>query len=116
MSNFDVMPSKDPNNIEPYFIVWCDQDGTNTGAATDDGELQGATIATATWTVPTGLTKDSSNQNAVTISGVSYGVNTVATIWLSAGIPGVDYPIRCIITTSDSRTLDKTIIIPVRPA
>jgi hypothetical protein len=110
------MPAKDPNSVEPYFIVWCDEDGTNTGATTDGGELQGATIATATWTVPTGITKDSSNQNLCTIAGVSYAVNTVCTIWLSGGTTGEDYPLNCSITTSDSRTLQKTIVVPVREA
>lgn len=107
-------PPKDPNSVEPYFIVWCDADGTNDGSASDTGELQGATISTATWTVPSGITKDSSNQNAVTIKGVSYGVNTVATVWLSGGTDGTDYDLLCRITTSDSRTLDKTITVPVR--
>lgn len=109
-----TQPPKDPNSVEPYFVVWCDLDGTNSGAATDDGELQGATIATATWTVPTGITKDSSNQGAVTIRGVTYGVNTVCTIWLSGGTDGTDYELSVRITTSDSRTLDQTIVVPVR--
>ena len=110
------MTSKDPNNIEPYFIVWCDEDGTNSGVAADTGELQGATISTATWTVPTGITKDSSNQGAVVINGVTYAVNTVCVIWLSGGTADTDYELLCRITTSDSRTLDKSIIIPVRSA
>lgn len=109
----DYMPYKDPDSVEPYFIVWCDKDGTNDGSTSDNGELQGETISTATWTVPTGITKDSSNQSAVTINGISYGVNTVATIWLSGGTAGTDYSITCEITTSGSRTLDKTIVIPV---
>jgi len=108
------LPAKDPNSIEPYFIVWCDEDGTNDGGATDNGELQGATISTATWTVPTGITKTSDNTSAVTIQGVSYAINTVATIWLSGGTDGTDYECLCRITTSDSRTLDKTITIRVR--
>src|SRR5512139_1881613 len=108
------LPPKDPNAIEPYFIIWCDLDGTNTGAATDHGILQGATIDTVTWTVPTGITEVTHNQNATTIHGVSYGINTVATIWLSGGTDGVDYELNCRITTSDNRTLDKAITIPVR--
>lgn len=110
------MSEKDPDSIEPYFIVWCDPDGTNDGSANDKGELQGATIVSATWTVPTGITKNSSNQNAVTIHGVNYVVNTVTTIWLSGGTAGADYDLTCRITTSDARTLDKTITIPVRTA
>ena len=108
------LPPKDPDNVEPFFVVWCDEDGTNDGSAADDGELQGATISTVTWTVPTGITKDSSNQSAVTINGVTYGINTVATVWLSGGAAETDYDLECKITTSDSRTLVQTITIPVR--
>ena len=108
------LPSKDPDSIEPYFVVWCDKDGTNTGAAGDDGELQGATISTVTWTVPTGITKVSDNKDAITINGVSYAASTVCTIWLSGGTAGTDYSLGCKIVTSDSRTLDQTIVIPVR--
>ena len=108
-----VMPYKDPDSVEPYFVIWCSKDGTNDGSASDTGELQGATISTVTWTVPTGITKDSSNQSAITIQGVSYGINTVATIWLSSGTAGTDYEIACKITTSDSRTLEETIKVRV---
>ncbi|NIO40588.1 MAG: hypothetical protein GTO41_10635, partial [Burkholderiales bacterium] len=85
------LPSKDPDDTEPFFVVWCDRDGTNSGAAADDGELQGATISSSTWTVPTGITKDSDDTDAVTIRGVSFGINTVATIWLSGGAAGTEY-------------------------
>lgn len=108
------LPAKDPNSVEPYFIVWCSEDGTNDGTADDTGELQGATISTATWTAPSGITVASSNQTAVTINGVTYAVNTVCTAWLSGGTPDNDYDIHCRITTSDSRTLDKTITVRVR--
>jgi len=108
------LPSKDPNSIEPYFIIWCDEGGINTGAATDTGELQGATISTVAWTVPTGITEVTHNQQSVTIHGVVYAANTVCTIWLSGGADGIDYELNCRITTSDSRTLDKAITISVR--
>jgi len=112
-----LMPSKDPQDVDAYFIVWCDEDGTNTGAATDGGELQGASIASATWTVQTGITKDSSVETAVTINGVAYAADTVTTIWLSGGTANKNYACNCKIVTDDAtpRTLDKTIIIPVRP-
>jgi hypothetical protein len=113
MSILSVVP-KDPNSVEPYFFVWCDRDGTNTGGATDEGELQGATISSITVTAATGLTLDSSNKNAVTIRGVSYSANTVVTAWLSGGTNGEDYDVLCRIVTSDSRTLDQTIRVPVR--
>lgn len=108
-----IMEPKDPNSIEPYFVVWCDPAGTNDGSRSDSGELQGATISTVAWTVPSGITKDSENKAAVTIHGVIYGVNTVCTIWLSGGTAGEHYRLLCRIVTSDNRTLDKTIVIPV---
>lgn len=110
------LPDKDPAAIEPYFVVWCDKDGTNTGAATDEGELQGATIATSTWSVATGITKVSDNTSAVTVAGVTYAANTVATIWLSGGTDGASYVLTNTITTSETpaRTLRKTVIVPVR--
>ena len=108
------LPPKDPNAVEPYFIVWCSKDGTNDGTPSDTGELQGATISTSAWTVPSGITEDSSNTGAITIAGISYGVNTVATIWLSGGTAETDYDLLNRITTSDSRTLDKTITVRVR--
>lgn len=112
-----MLPSKDPDNEEPYFVVWCDvETGLNDGSKHDHGELQGSTISTVTWILPDGITKKSSNQNAVTIAGIDYGVNTVCTIWLEGGLNNEDYALTCRITTDDSRTLDKTIIIPVREA
>lgn len=109
-----IVPPKDPNNVEPYFFVWCDKDGTNTGASSDKGELQGATISTKTITPDSGITVDSSSLAAVTINGVSYAINTVVAVWLSGGTDGTNYNILCRITTSDSRTLDMTMEVPVR--
>lgn len=112
-----IMPPKDPNSVEPYFFVWCSENGVNTGAAIDTGELQGATISSYTVTVVTsGITKDSDNKAAVTIHGVSYAINTVVTVWLSGGTAETDYDILCRIVTSDGRTLDKTMTIRVRAA
>jgi hypothetical protein len=112
-----VLPDKDPDNVEPYFVVWCDREsGLNDGSKHDHGELQGSTISTSEWIFPEGseLSKKTSNQNALTIAGVEYDLNTVCTIWLQGGLANKDYPITCRIVTYDGRTLDKTIIIPVR--
>ncbi len=105
---------KDPNNIEPFFVIWAAKSGLNDASLADNGDLQGATISTSTWTVPAGITKDSDNKGAVTIRTVVYAINTAATIWLSGGTAGTDYELVNQIVTSDSRTLDKTIIIQVR--
>lgn len=111
-----VLPPKDPDSVEPYFVVWCDKDGTNDGSASDNGELQGETISTVTWTVPSGITKNSDNKDAVTVNGTAYPINTVCTIWLSGGADNVDYSLTCRIVTdgNPARTLDQTVVIPVR--
>ena len=111
------MPSytatKDPANVEPYFFVLCDLK-TGTNVSGDNGELQGATISTiSSVTASTGLTVDSSNKNAVTIDGVSYAADTVVTAWLSGGTAGTEYTVTCKVTTSDSRTLEYSAIVPV---
>jgi hypothetical protein len=107
------LPPKDPDSVEPYFVVWCDEDGTNDGSANDKGELQGETISTSDWTM-TGITEDSEDTGAITIAGVDYDVNTVATVWLSGGTDGVDYDLLNEIITTDLRTLQKTITVMVR--
>ncbi len=109
-----TLPPKDPNAIDFYHIVWCSEDGTNDGTASDTGELQGATISTTTWTLPTGITKDSDNKGALTMRGTTYAADTVTTILLSSGTGGLDYELLNRIETSDGRTLDKTITIMVR--
>ena len=105
---------KDPNSVEPFYVVWCSKDNTNDGSTSDNGVLQSATISTSTWTVPTGITEDSSVKTSITIQGITYSANTVATIWLSGGTVGTDYDLVNRIVTSDSRTLDHTITIKVR--
>lgn len=110
-----LVPDKDPQNIEPYFFVFCSKDGTNTGSTPDTGDLQGATISSITSvTAQSGLTVDSSNKNAVTVAGVNYGVNTVVTAWYSGGVDGQSYEVECKVVTSDQRTLTKTMLVPVR--
>ena len=110
------VPAKDPNAVEPYFFVWCSKTNQNDGATTDTGELQSATISTHTATAATGLTVDSSSLASVTVAGINYSVNTVVTVWLSGGTNNTDYEVLCRITTNEtpSRTLDKTMTVPVR--
>ena len=105
---------KDPNSVEPFYIIWCSPSNLNDGSATDTGALQGATISSDAWTVPTGITEDSSNNSSVTIKGITYAENTVSCIWLSSGTLGTDYDLVNRVVTSDSRTLDHTITIKVR--
>jgi hypothetical protein len=111
-----TLREKDPDDVRPYFVIWCSKDGTNANTAADTGDLKGATIASSTWTVPDGIIKDSDNTAAVTIAGVSYAINTVATIWVSSGTDNTPYDLTNKITTDESpvRTLSQTIRVPVR--
>jgi hypothetical protein len=107
--------TKDPDAVDLFHIIWCDIDGDNDGGSGDEGRLQGATITGSTWTVPSGIsTAAAPNTNSVTIQGVTYAANTVANIMLESGTDDADYDLTNQITTSDGRTLDKTITIMVR--
>jgi hypothetical protein len=104
----------DPNSVDVYGVRWCSKDGTNDASSSDSGKLQSATISTSNWTVPVGITEDSNTLAAFTSQGVTFAINTVARITLSGGTVGTDYDLANRITTSDGRTLDKTITIRVR--
>jgi len=106
-----AVASKDPNNVEPYFFIWCDESGLNDGSASDDGELQGTTISSYVLDMVSGdVVIDSHNKDAVTIHAVAYAVNTVVTLWTSGGT--TKSQVRCRATLSDNRVLDETMIIP----
>lgn len=83
--------TKDPAAVLDYRVDW------STWLA--DSE----TIATSTFTVPTGITKDSQTNDT-----------TTATVWLSSGDAGVDYQVTNRITTNQGRTDDRSILIRVR--
>jgi hypothetical protein len=114
MSKAKRLPPKDPDDTDFRYIVWCSKDGTNDGSADDTGELQGDTISVSAWTVPSGITEVTSNTAAITIKGVEYPVDTVATIKLSGGTVDIDYELTNKITTGDSRILSRSITVQVR--
>lgn len=90
------MPSiftKDPDAVLDYKFDW------------DSWLEAGETITTRTITAASGITVDSSS---ITDSGKS------VTVWLSAGTVGLDYSVACKVTTSSSRTDERTIHIQVR--
>lgn len=80
---------KDPNAVLDYQINWATWLGSDT-------------IASVTWTVSTGITKDSQSNTT-----------TTATIWLSGGTAGTTYECVCRIVTAGGRTDDRTIGIRV---
>ena len=82
---------KDPADVLDYTRDW-----TNQLVPRDD------TIATSTWTAPTGITKDDETNDDLT-----------STVWLSGGTAGDTYEVPCTITTTGGRTLEQSIWIRV---
>jgi len=80
---------KDPNAVLEYINDWSDW-------------LNGDTIATSTWTVPTGITKDSSTNTT-----------TTATIWLSGGTVGENYTAVNHIVTTAGRAEDRSLYFTI---
>ncbi len=84
--------TKDPDAVMDYRLDW------SAFLVTD-------TISTSTWTVPTGITKQSDTNTT-----------TAVTIWLTGGTAGTNYELTNRITTAAGRTQDVTITIMVRSA
>lgn len=92
MATYPLWPrSKDPDDILDYSIDWT-------------RELDGDTISTSVWVVPSGLT----DQNTSSAS------STKTTVWLSGGTDGTSYNVRNRITTAAGRTLDQTVTLNVK--
>lgn len=89
MSASQTMPPKDPNAVLDYEIDW------SSWLATSE------TISTSTWTVPTGITKDSDTHTT-----------TTTTAWLSGGTAGNIYTLTNRIVTNQGRTEDRSIYVP----
>jgi hypothetical protein len=82
--------TKDPNAVLDYGFDWTLWLQT------------GETISSSTWTVPTGLTKDTDTKTT-----------TATVVWLSGGTAGTNYDVTCRIVTSGGRTDDRTMTIKV---
>ena len=110
-----IYPAKDPDDTDYRVMVWSSQDATNDGSASDSGELQGATISSHTAVAQgASITVDSSNLSSIGWRGVTYAINTAVTVWVSGGTAGTNGEVLVEIVTSDSRTLQKTMTIPIR--
>lgn len=83
---------KDPDEVLEYPIDWSGPNGLDPGD----------TILTSTWTVPTGITKQSDSKTT-----------TATLVWLTGGTNGVEYLCVNHITTAQGRQFDKTLIILV---
>lgn len=80
---------KDPDAVLDYQIDWSDWLGADT-------------ISTSSWTVSSGITKDSDTNSS-----------TTTTIWLSGGTAGTRYELVNEIVTAGVRTENRTIYIEV---
>lgn len=93
---------KDPSAVLDYVFDW---KALTHERGSSDWLASGETITSRTVTVDAGITKDS---DALTDSATS------VTVWLSGGTAGNDYRVTCRITTSSSRTDERTITIQAR--
>ena len=83
-------PLKDPSAVLDYMFDWTEWLAT------------GETITDHTITADTGITVDSSTEDAGKV-----------TVWLSGGTAGINYKVACLITTSAGRTDERTMWIKV---
>lgn len=81
---------KDPDAVLDFQVDWEDWLGSDT-------------ISSSSWTVQTGITKDSDTYSL-----------TTATVWLSGGSPNTVYYVTNRIVTSGGRTEDRTLYIKVK--
>lgn len=86
---------KDPDAVLDYAIDWT------------SWLVSGDAISTATWAIDDA-------PDAVLVIDSSSIVAGVPTVWLSGGTAGETYRVRCRVTTTDSRTDDRTMHVVVR--
>ncbi len=85
--------TKDPDGKMDYVIDWA-------------AWLDGDTISTSTWSVPSGITKSS--------SPAASNTTTTATIWLEGGTAGQDYDVINSIVTAAGREDDRTFRVTLK--
>ena len=81
---------KDPNAVLDYNVDWT------------EWLVDGDTITSDTWVVPTGITLASHSHDT-----------TSATAWISGGTVGAEYDVTCRINTVQGRTDDRTFTLVV---
>lgn len=84
-------PEKDPDEVLDYSIDWSER-------------IENRSIASVTWTVPTGLT----------IILQSAPANNVTTVVLGGGVEGVTYKVGCRITTPDGLVLEESPYLKIK--
>ncbi len=99
MSN--TIKTKDPDEVLDYKYDW---KALTNGSGKEDILVSGETISTKTITTESGITVDSSSVT---------DTSTSVTVWLSGGTAGTSYIVACKITTTDSRTYERSMQINV---
>ena len=109
-------PPLDTGDVDYRYAVFCSEDNTNDGSASDTGLLQSETISSITSiteTPATGLTDDGGALTSVSIQGVTYSANTVVSIKFTASA-AADYEVDVKVVTSGGRTLTRGFAITVK--
>lgn len=91
----ELWPPKDPNEVKDYDLIWT-------------YELAGDTIASSTWSLPTG---SSLNINSDTFTSTS--TSSITKVWLSGGVIGQVYTLTNTVVTAAGRTEDATVQITI---
>lgn len=81
--------------VKDYGFDWSDR---LLVAGVDTGD----TIATSTWVVEAGITKDSDTDT-----------DTTTTIWLSGGTAGVEYTLTNRVVTAQGRTHERSFLVTI---
>lgn len=82
---------KDPDAVLDYAVNWSDY--------LEDGE----TLSSSSFTVESGITKDSESNTG-----------TSSVVWLSGGELYAEYTITCTITTSEGRTDERSFSVSIK--
>jgi hypothetical protein len=83
-------PFKDPDEVLDYEVDWT-------------ARLDGDTISTSTWIVPSGIVENSASHTS-----------TTTTIWLAGGTLAATYEFLNRITTAGGRTMDQTVKLKIK--
>lgn len=93
-AHYPTWPRASGQTVNDGSVVWTARHPTGSSIPT---------ISSVTWTLPSGITKDSQTEAGL-----------VAFITVSDGTDGVDYEIVCTMTPSIGNVIEQTITIPVR--
>jgi hypothetical protein len=89
MSRRIARVEQDENEAVAYTLNWA-------------GDLNGSTLSTVTWSVPSGLTNE-----------LTSNTTTTASIRLSGGTPGQEYKIECSVTSASGEDMQAHFLLRI---